>query len=53
MRTWFIKMISPKIKCHDRENGIVISCPKEKSEAVEYELRKAERRDEWAFWKKL
>ncbi len=50
MRIWFIKMISPKIKFHHRENGLLVSCPKEDSEAVEYELRKAERNDDFCIW---
>ena len=51
MRIGFIKMISPKIKFHQRENGLLVSCPKEDSEAVEYELRKAERNDDFSIWR--
>lgn len=51
MRMRFIKLISPKIKFHNRENELLISCPKEDSEAVEYELRKAERNDEFCIWR--
>ena len=31
----------------------LISAPIDRSEAVEYELRKAERRDDWCLWKEL
>ena len=51
MRMRFIKLISPKIKFHDRGNELLIGCPKEDSEAVEYELRKAERNDEFCKWR--
>ncbi len=51
MRIGFIKMISPKIKFRHRENGLLVSCPKEDSEAVEYELRKAERNDDFCIWR--
>ena len=51
MRIGFLKMISPKIKLHHREDGLLVSCPKEYSEAVEYELRKAERNDEFCKWR--
>ena len=51
MRIGFLKMISSKIKLHYREDGLLVSCPKEYSEAVEYELRKAERNDEFCKWR--
>ena len=51
MRMRFIKIISPKIKFHHRGNELLISCPKEDSEAVEYELRKAERNDDFCKWR--
>ena len=51
MRMRCIKTISPKVKIHHRENGLLISCPKEYSESVEYELQKAERNDDFCIWR--
>ena len=51
MRIWFIKMISPKIKFHHRGDGLLVSCLKDDSDAVEYELRKAERNDDFCIWR--
>lgn len=51
MRMRRIETISPKVKFHHREDGLLISCPKEYSESVEYELQKAERNDEFCKWR--
>lgn len=50
MRKRYLVIASPSIKFHYRENGLMISCLKDDAEAVEYELRKAERNDNFCQW---
>ena len=53
MRLRQIGVVSPKMKIKNRENRLLISCPKEDFESVEYIFRKAERNDEWCRWERV
>lgn len=39
--------------CEYPDGRVYIRCPKEMEEAVEYELRKAERRDDYCEWERI
>lgn len=60
MRLRTIQICVPSLKIHSAKphNGIIeyqqlFSCRKNDSESIEYELRKAERRDGYCLWEEV
>ena len=54
MRIWMIKASAESVKLHSHRNGFwLISCLPKETENIEYELRKAQRRDGYCDWVKL
>ena len=53
MRIRTLKLIDTVVLLEDNGQEIVIQCDEEDIEAVEYELRKAERRDDWCSWERI
>lgn len=53
MRIRTLKLIDTVVLLEDNGQEIVIQCDEEDIEAIEYELRKAERRDDWRSWERI
>ena len=44
---------SVEIACTGKDGEFILTCYDEDAEVVEYELRKAERRDDYCEWEKI
>jgi hypothetical protein len=52
-RIGIITLLDDVELCEYPDGRVYIRCPKEMEEAIEYELRKAERRDDYCEWERI